>query len=201
MYLFLQMVYSMYLEQRILYYHLQGYRAYTIAILLKEKEKLPASRQGIHEFLRRYRDTGSIGRTPSSGRLSRITAAVMQLVEAQMQKDDETTAVQLHAFLNNNNIDLSLKTILRCRTQLGWTFRGSAYCQLIRTANKEKRLIWAKEVLNHDFKDVIWTDESSIQMESHRRHCCRKIGQRPHSKPRSVCLHTINFDCTLTIIL
>ena len=135
MYLFLQMVYSMYLKQRILFYHLHGYRAYTIAILLKEKEKLSTSRQGIHEFLRRYRDTGSIGRRPGSGRLSRITAAVIQLVEAQMQKDDNTTAVQLHALLNDNNIDLSLKTILRCRTQLGWTFRGSAYCQLIRTAN------------------------------------------------------------------
>lgn len=101
-----------------------------------------------------------------------------------MQRDDETTAVQLHALLQHNGIDISLRTILRCRIQLGWTFRGSAYCQLIREANKEKRLLWARENLDDNFDDVIWTDESSIQMESHRRHSCRKIGQRPRNKPR-----------------
>ena len=30
--------------------------------------------------------------------------------------------------------------VLRCRTYLGWTFRGSSYCQLIRHENKQKRL-------------------------------------------------------------
>ncbi len=34
--------------------------------------------------------------------------------------------------------------ILRGRRQLGWTYRGSAYCQLIRQANKVKRLEWAR---------------------------------------------------------
>ena len=40
---------------------------------------------------------------------------------------------------------VSLQTILRCRSALGWTFRGSAYCQLIRRENKVKRLAWACE--------------------------------------------------------
>ncbi len=66
---------------------------------------------------------------------------------------------------------LSLKTILCSRTMLGWTFRGNAYCQLIRHAKKQKRLDWAKqyknEAANNGFKDIIWTDESSIQLESH----------------------------------
>ena len=148
-YYLLQMVYSTYLKQRILYYHLQGCKPYTISLVLREKESLSASRQGIWEFLQRYRETASIGRKPGSGRPSKISVAVMQLVEEQMQRDDETTAVQLYALLKHNNIDVSLRTILWCRTQLGWTFRGSAYCQLIREANKEKRLLWARENINH----------------------------------------------------
>ena len=108
----------MYLKQRILYYHLQGYRPYTISIMLQKKESLSASRQGILAFLGRYRDTGSIGRKHGSGRPSKICAVVMQLVEGQMQRDDETTAVQLHALLQHNGIDISLRTILRCRIQL-----------------------------------------------------------------------------------
>ena len=57
-----------------------------------------------------------------------------------MCEDDETTAMQLHELLVHNGISISLYTVFRCREQLGWTFRGSAYCQLIREANKQKRL-------------------------------------------------------------
>ena len=35
-----------------------------------------------------------------------------------------------------------------------------------------------------DFEDVLWTDECSVQMESHRRFCCRKIGEAPKPKAR-----------------
>ena len=49
---------------------------------------------------------------------------------------------------------------------LGWTFRGSAYCQLIRDANKRKRLEWARQYASDDFEDVIWADEASVQLET-----------------------------------
>ena len=70
-----------------------------------------------------------------------------------------------------------------CRMSLGWTRRGTAYCQLIRAANKEKRLAWAQKHLHEattGFLDVIWTDECTVQMETYRRFCCRKDGQPPH---------------------
>ena len=35
-----------------------------------------------------------------------------------------------------------------------------------------------------DFEDVVWTDESGIQLRNLRRFCCRKEGQRPKVKPR-----------------
>lgn len=49
-----------------------------------------------------------------------------------MRSDDETTATQLQSILAWKGIYISLATILRNRHQLGWTYRGSAYCQLIR---------------------------------------------------------------------
>ena len=60
-----------------------------------------------------------------------------------MRKDDETTAVQLAAILSSKGHALSLSTILRGRQSLGWAFRGSAYCQMIRHANKIKCVEWA----------------------------------------------------------
>lgn len=38
--------------------------------------------------------------------------------------------------------------------------------------------------MNDSFDNVIWTDECTVQMESHRRFCCRKVGCAPKPKPR-----------------
>ena len=131
-----------------------------------------------------YEETGSIERRPGSGGISKVTSLVKELVEEQMQRDDETTAYQLHQMLVEKGVTISLRTILRCRNSLGWTFRGSSYCQLIREANKVKRLEWCREHKDDSFDDVVWTDESTVQLETHRRFCCRKRGQVPKPKPR-----------------
>lgn len=89
------------------------------------------SRVGVWKFVKRYKLHRSIQRKPGSGWPSKITADVSHLVDRKMEKDDETTAVQLQKLLAENGYDLSLHTILRFRAKLGWTFRGSAYCQLI----------------------------------------------------------------------
>ena len=47
--------------------------------------------------------------------------------------------------------------------------------------------------------DVIWTDESSIQLESHRRHCFRKIGCQPRPKPRYTYISV--YTCRLTMYI
>ena len=103
-----------------------------------------------------------------------------------MRKDDETTAMQLHTLLVNRGYRVSLRTILRCRTSLGWTFRGSSYCQLIRAQDKEKRLAWAQRYgtyKDEDFEEVIFTDECTVQLET-QRFCCRKRGEPPRPKPK-----------------
>lgn len=181
------MVYNEYTKQRILFYLTLGLSSYQIQHELRN-EGCKVTRQGIAKFVKRYHQRGTITRKPGSGRPTKITEEVLKIVEDSMLEDDETTAVQLHAILSEKGVSLSLKTILRSRAQLGWTFRGSAYCQLIRNINKEKRLAWASKYVddatNSRFENVIWSDETSIQVESHRRFCCRKVGHRPKPKPR-----------------
>ena len=94
--------------------------------------------------IKHYEQTGAISRKPGSGRPSKVTREIKLIVKEKMNKDDETTAYQLHSLLVSKGYELS---ILRCRTTLGWTFRGSgsAYCQLIREANKQKRFAWAEK--------------------------------------------------------
>ena len=101
-----------------------------------------------------------------------------------MRADDETTATQLLELLWQHGISMSLTTAIRSRKILGWTFRGSHYCQLIREGNKVKWLEWCRENLHDDFANVIWTDETSVQLETHRRFCFKKKGERPTPKSR-----------------
>lgn len=146
-------------------------------------EGLKSSTWGIAKFLKHYKTHGTLSHKPGSGRTSKIVE-VQEVVEQQIRKDDDTTAEQLHVLLTTKGYKLSIRTVLRCRTSLGWTFRGSSYCQLIRTVNKEKRLAWAKENFDKNFCNIIWTDECTVQLETHRRFCCRKKGEPPKNKPR-----------------
>ena len=67
---------------------------------------------------------------------------------------------------------------------------------MIRDANKVKRLKWAQESKDMDFDDVIYTNESTVQIETHHWTCCYKRGQKPCHKHlvkvhvrASVCIH------------
>ena len=189
------MVFSVYTKRRILFFYSQGLLSTAIQKEL-QKEDIRASVVGIWKFIQRYEQFGSIERRPGSGRTSIVSPGVEATIEAQMENDDETTASQLQTLLlTRKGCSLSLSTIKRSRSRMGLTFRGSAYCQLIRENNKEKRLVWAQEnltaALTDGFTDVIWTDETSVQLESHRRHCFRKTGCQPRPKPRYLNMYII----------
>ena len=92
------------------------------------------------------------------------------------QKNVSVSVTQNGKVIPGRAVPFRSATILRCRKQLGWTFRGSAYCQLIRKANKAKRLEFARRHLHEaeaGFNDVIFSDEATaratVQLESHRK--------------------------------
>ena len=65
--------YSEYKRQRIVCLWQDGYKAPKIAKLLAE-ENLSATRQGVHKFLKKYKECGTIGRQEGAGRKTEITA-------------------------------------------------------------------------------------------------------------------------------
>ena len=116
---------------------------------------------------------------PKSGRPTKITDEVLMKIDDAMSLDDKTTAKELVTALINIGVSISEFTALKARKLLGWTSRGTAYCQLIRAINREKRLLWAQENVGASYEGVIWSDETSVQMETYRCFCCRKKGQEP----------------------
>ena len=132
------MVHSTYCKQRILYHSSKGLKVPFIAGILKDEENIVVTRMGVHNFIKRFNKRRCLMRAPGSGHPLKVNQEITRLVKQQMRLDNETTANQLHAMLVSKGFDLSIKTIFQCRASLGWTFRGSAYYQLIRTANMEE---------------------------------------------------------------
>ena len=176
----LSLVYSDYTKQRILSLYWQGCKVSAIVEFLVLEDGIKSTKQGIRQFLKRYQLTQTIARKPGSGLPPKLSPSLLQLVEDTTRDDDETTATQLQVIFAARNVYVSLATIVRNREQLGWTYRGSVYCQLIRQVNKD----WARAHIHDTFDNVIWTDETTVQIETHRRFCYRKEGEKPRPKPR-----------------
>ena len=162
-------------------------KEWSIADVLSElkKEGITPCRQTLWRLRQHIETHGTIHPLPKSGRPTLLTPTILRSIENQMQRDDETTGLELVSVLQREEgVRVSIRTARRGRLSLGWTTRGTAYCQLIRIGNKAKRLEWARENLRASFEDVIWSDETTVQLESHRRFSCKKKGQRPRYKPR-----------------
>ena len=175
----------LYTKRRAVFYAAKGLNATAISKALL-KEELTYSPKSASLLLRRLGRGESIFRKPSTGQPSKATQQMKYIIEEQMQKDDETTAAELDCVLQREGIELSRSTILRCRRKLGWTYRGAAYCQLIREPNKLKRVSWCMENQHNGFSNVIWSDETTVQLENHRRFSHRKRGEKPRPKPKDV---------------
>ena len=146
-----------------------------------DKEDISITRQSLWRAKKRYLTAGPSKRI---GRPLKLTDEVLDIIDKCTNEDDERTALQLQNVLRQGGNQISLRSILRGRKSLGWTFRGAAYCQRIRDVNKVKRMQWANDYITDNFHDVIWSDESTVQLETHKRYCCRKKGQKPKPKPR-----------------
>jgi len=203
--LLLVMVYNEYTKLQILQLKQEGLHPPAIKRYLRGEECIKISTRGVAKFIKRVLERGKFlllitkpwcvfacWRYHRSWRFwqeDEDNGWNSQIVERQMRLDDETTASQLYVLLSSLGHHLNLRMILRCRTSLGWTFCGSAYCQLIRQLNKQKRLDFAREHQNDNFMNVVFTDECSVQLESHRRRCCRKQGDPVKNKPRLASFH------------
>ena len=127
------------------------------------REQIYVSKSGVWRFLKGYKERGDIQRKRGSGRPTVICEEAREMVDQKMEEEDETTTNELQCHLESQGHSVSASSVLRCRQQLGWTHRRSAYCQLIREGNKPKRLDWAKEYLEEGsagFRDVVFTDET-----------------------------------------
>ena len=159
------------------------------------EEGVKASRTSIYNLLSKFRRTNSIADIKRRPRSRRLNEEHFRFVDELMAQNNDLSSRQLYVAFKTAypSTEASLSTIKRARRDLGWTMKRTRYCQLISEVNKEKRMEWCLDrVLSNDFElsDVIWTDECSVQLESHRKITYHKHGEpskmvsRPKHPPK-----------------
>ena len=146
------------------------------------EEGIPISRQSLYFLLKKYQQTMCIGDCKRAQRRRHLGNQHFQFIDEAMEANRELTSRQLHGMVVKEYPDLSVSvsTIKKARRALGWNSKKTRYCALISEINKEKRMTWCLDRVAEgdlELSDVIWTDESSIQLQSHRKTVYQKRGQ------------------------
>ena len=145
------------------------------------REGIITTRQTVRSTIDRWEKLGSVCDSVRSGRPKAMPDNHYRYIDELLSMNDELTASDLveQLTLKFGEVRYSERTVAWARQDLGWTYSTARYCQAIREQNKVKRLAWCQERLEEGerFDNVIFTDESSIILEVHRRKSFRKKGQ------------------------
>ena len=165
----------------------KGYTYKQIKERLNEVD-IKISIKSLHLLVKKYKLTHSVNDRPRRSVQRMLTPEHYKLIDNAMCADDELTTRKLRELLTEKypGLSVSLSTVKRARLELGWVISSPKYCQLIRQRNEEKRLEWCKKMKKdkEKFHNVIFTDESTIELECHRKRCYRRKRQPRKLKPR-----------------
>ena len=142
----------------------------------------------VSRFLKRYRASGSLHDAPRSERKCKLSEKQLTFIDEKMKENDELTSEKLMKMLVSQfGVEVSSSAIRRVRREiLGWKYENTRYCQFVREPNKIKRLAFCLNALSRkDSFDVIFTDETTVQIEQYARVSFRKDGTQAKRKGRS----------------
>lgn len=172
---------SIYLRQRIVKLRESGKSYVEIARIIEDSEGVVISRKAIGHFYRRYRVNGTLTDPPKrNGRRKVLQERHLAFIDERIYEDRELSAEELAREINRRfNLNVSVSTVKRARRSLGWKHTGTQYCQMVREQNKPKRLDFALRCLaeNEQFDDVIFTDETTVKIQTSTSKSFRKEGE------------------------
>ena len=156
----------------------QGFSTVKISSALETIFGHKISRQGLLKFLKKRESVNYPIEDGKKGdpkvRLARrkFLPVHSQVLDLWLSKNKDLTARDVQRkFSRHMGVNFSIATIKFQRRHLDWTMKKKSYCQLISVRNKVARLNWCSEMLlaRETFSDVIFVDESNVEISSNAR--------------------------------
>ena len=152
------------------------------------RRNIAISRVSIYKLLNKWNTVVQVadqGREPTLG--ENVTIEVMEFIDKCMEQNDELTAPHLMERVNEKfGVNFSKSKIKRLRYKLGWRADNTRYCQMIKEKNKPIRLNHAlgRIAAKDKFLDAMFSDECTVQMESHGKITFRKWYEPKKFRPK-----------------
>ena len=110
----------------------------------------------------------------------------VELIVDCFKKDPSTSSRQVYKELKAAGAQFILSTTKRPIEAVGFTASKPGYGQLVREINKVKRVEFCQMLIdtNETFDDVIFSDQSSIQLHQNKTVMYRLKGSLPAALPK-----------------
>lgn len=146
------------------------------------------SRHSVRYWLTAY-DRGDIDNdqdTTSCPTFRKVSVSDAELIGDCLKKDPSTSSRQVYSELKAAGAQFSLSTTKRAIEAVGFTASKPSYGQLVREVNKVKRVEFCQMLIdtNETFDDIIFSDESSIQLHQNKTVMYRLKGSLPAALPK-----------------
>ncbi|CAJ0927773.1 unnamed protein product [Ranitomeya imitator] len=173
--------------------------------LRKIVKTLKVSPSAVAKTIKRYKETGSHDDCPRKGRPRVTSASEDKFIRFTSLRNRRLTGAQIRYQVNATQSSSSRHistTVKRRLCAAGLHGKIAARKPLLRTDNKEKRLVWAKEHKEwtlDQWKSVLWSDESKFEIfGSNNRVFVRR---RKVERMDSTCLMFLKFLNFANLIL
>ena len=171
-----------------------GHQLKRIQAVLQE-EGTQVSKTSLCLLIKKFKNTGSVADNRIMPRPRKLDHEHLKFIDECMASNNELSITRLHHLVRDQfpSLSVSQSTVKRARRELGWMAKKTRYCALISDKNQEARVEWCKKQQREsdlEFENVLWTDECTVQLESHRLITFRKEGQpvvyrmRPKHPPK-----------------
>ena len=151
-----------------------GHSTVKISRIMEDTFKFKISRQGVHDFLLRHNSPPKRKTVPR-----KFTDLHRQILNMWLKENKDWTARDLQRkFVTELKVKFSLSVIKLHRRAMNWTMKRKKYCQFISNKNKQFRVEWCLEKLScgDTFQDVIFVDESNVELSSTGRLSFYQVG-------------------------
>ena len=175
-------------RKRVIVLKRAGYTLPEVHKMIMEGEGHSVSLRTIYRLWKKFSSKHVIVDLPRRHKSETLDDRMLDKIDNLLLENDELNARQLrdHLLEEHPSLKVSLSTIKRYRRKRGWVATRPHYCQLLRQVNKVKRLEWCQKQINSNeqFKNVIFSDECTVQLEQHSKLCFRKAKQPRTLKQR-----------------
>ncbi len=146
-------------RQMILHFWKQGIRT---AAEIHSLTKFPL--KTIYRNLKKIEETGDVKHKGGSGRIKKITADASRAIGQYIRRNPTLSSVFIAKKLHDIGVNVTRSTVSRHLADLGYRNALPLSTPMLTSAHKQKRVEWAQKHKDDNWKNTLFSDETSFQL-------------------------------------